>query len=370
MNTKIYLIFIAILITNFQIFASDHNFEKSSDNNHKFEIINQSVRSISCDFSDIEKYFQEYLPFFGVTWDEVKNSYKCEDVMNLIMEKEKKRLTMTFNVTSQKEGIRTGTLIFYGYYIKPPYVFTIDAISQKLFINNQYWKVVIPKVEEPIVRQDRKDFQNLADHYQFQLWNNEERLEDIEVSNINSLIEQWKGKFSKEEVLYFLEEYINKLQIKQNIKYYNIYDRDKLLYDLVYYYVQDYEINPKYYNDSFFTKNNHKISDKNTNLNEEIKYRKKYYLDKISDERKSFINALADKNDVFLVYPNTEDFRKAQSIEKMLYVILADGTEYQKITYIIKNLKEHPNLAKLLVFNFQIEDALYLIKQFGIVGDK
>ncbi|MBD3228145.1 MAG: hypothetical protein GF329_08145, partial [Candidatus Lokiarchaeota archaeon] len=98
-----------------------------------------------CDFSEIDKYYREYIDFFprlafeGKSFSEDHHLLKdmtCEELLEFIMEREKKRWSsLKIKQTTPKEGYTEPIIIAYGRYLKPPYKLEIDEKDLVFRIN-------------------------------------------------------------------------------------------------------------------------------------------------------------------------------------------------------------------------------------------
>jgi hypothetical protein len=333
------------------------------------EKINTEVHNVKCDFKDVEEIFGEYLSFFGYSWNEVKEKYKCEDMVNFVMPMEKKRWTFDVNIITPSEGIPTGNLILYGHYIRPPYKIEINYEKVKMYINNVEYASCSersPERGQYIKKRQRTSLEEQVEKYLDKAESNDIHLKYAFIRYIKEKVVGWMKEDTKEKVLQKLKDYLDELKEREKIRDYWIYDPENLLFDIKCWYLNEWDFDiPKRF---FYTKEQIEQNPILGYTDEQLKQYEKEQritaLEVFHEELKSLLGASED--DAMNLYSSVslKSFGALYGFTPKLFALLSDGNEYQKIVVINRYSPEsHARIAKELVFNCNKEDYSFLLKK-------
>lgn len=349
------------------LFTDEEEILEKLKNDQDYQRINKEVQSITCNWDDITFLYDDYKTFFGERWSDIKSNYKCEYVRDFIIEKERKRLTFNLEFKTPKDGI-TGSIFFlFGHYVRPPY--TVELKEKEKYITINGVGVASVKINDVLTPEMEKQDTNYNTSYYYYFIGiemNEYRLKILEIKNLNMMLYAWRNILNKNDIIVKLTKYLSTLKSSGDIFDFWIYDKDKILYDIRYKYVEYDYIPQKYYHNENewkeLVKNNPKLeyTDKQIMQDEE-----KEQAESLKIAQECIINDLSEKNGIVIyMAPRLGSITFSMtlnSLKEILYTMLSDSTEYQKIVRLNSILPGEENSGQV-VFNFDRNDYLYLYK--------
>lgn len=349
------------------LFTDEEEILEKLKNDQDYQRINKEVQSITCNWDDITFLYDDYKTFFGERWSDIKSNYKCEYVRDFIIEKERKRLTFNLDFKTPKEGI-TGSIFFlFGHYVRPPYKVELKEKEKTVTVNAVgITDVVVPKVIKPEIENQDTDYKTSHTYYLFSIALHESKLKMLEKKKINEMINTWSIKYKTKDILNRLTEYLGTSKASGDIYDFWIYDKDKVLYDIRYKYVEYDNIPQKYY---FSEKEWENLVKDNPEFEYSQKQKKQNEeQERIESLKNAFISIkdkLMQKNRVYFINAprsgSISMFLTYDSLKETVYAMLSEGIEYQKIIYIDKIFNGLDDSGQI-VFNFNRNDYLYLYK--------
>lgn len=364
-------LFVCIIFSFFtfsiSLFTDEEEILEKLKNDQDYQRINKEVQSITCNWDDITFLYDDYKTFFGERWSDIKSNYKCEYVRDFIIEKERKRLTFNLDFKTPKEGI-TGSIFFlFGHYVRPPYKVELKEKEKTVTVNGVgIADVVVTEVIKPEIENQDTDYKTSHTYYLFSIALHESKLKMLEKKKINEMINTWSIKYKTKDILNRLTEYLETSKDSGDIYDFWIYDKDKVLYDIRYKYVEYDNIPQKYYHNENewkeLVENNPKLeyTDKQIMQDEE-----KEQAESLKIAQECIINDLSEKNGIVIyMAPRLGSITFSMtlnSLKEILYTMLSDSTEYQKIVRLNSLLHGEENSGQV-VFNFDRNDYLYLYK--------
>ncbi len=338
----------------------------------KEQPVADEVKNIKCAWEDIEDLFDDYVSYFGKSWEEIKTTHQCEDVARFCMKKDRERYTYDFDIITPEEGIRGGHFIICGHYIEPPYKISFDSQTQSIKINNLLLSY-IPKPHTILKsnygeQTDRLHMSTLA--YKYLLYENEKKVEKTITQMVNYKIIEWQDN-NKKNLFSLLKDFLDHLKRMGFVLDYQILDKEKLSFALKFYYLTDWSHKPSeqkihtlqdansgcelYSKKDLERFDNTIFQDKGrvSNLIKEYSYRK--FLDE------------AENSSILKFYGNESESEITMDyydwIKQFLIINLADGTDYQKLIA-LKNLSQRRESInqKEIVFNYRKSSYISLIK--------
>ncbi len=362
--------------------------------NHEFT---KRIKSIKCDFSDLEVLFDDYMRVFGYSWDDIRKHYSCEEVRDYCMEKERRHWTYDLNIITPQTGYTGGDIFITGHYIKPPYKLELNLNKKRVIINNyEIGSVRTPRVKLPA---NLKYSPAERAEQKFEMWKRYQiRYEKKLKINLKQLIaiklKEWGRTTGRDEVVIKLENYLGRLKKSGVIRDFKIINKDKIYYDvklhyLTVYYSDVWDLPRKYlmspekfkrYKEKFGYKF-YTEEEKKKNLEEMKKSEEKHSLSIIKFAYNTYTDEASTNDEYLDMYTYSGSISGFQysddETEQLLLVMLSDATDYQKILGIrsisVGLFGLWGRNAKELIFNAPNCDYMYLMKKIikrgGIIID-
>ncbi len=198
-------------------------------------------KKVECSWELIQKYFSRYYKFYPELywewgeygWQYLDGKYKCEDVLQFILQKEKTSWKRELKISYPKSGIKTGLFIIKGQIISPPYKLEISNENSTLTLNSVIiypttGAEVIEKTELELLLEKAADFGHKIEK-------NKKAMKRLQYRWFSKYLNYLISTYGKVEGLSKFKNYMKSLiNPGKIIADFKFFDEDKMIFDFKY----------------------------------------------------------------------------------------------------------------------------------------